>query len=270
MSVKVSGLYIYPVKSLAGIALGTSRVDAMGLQYDRRWMLVSPDGLFLSQRKLPEMALIHTVLDQGRLTLRKEGKEPLKVPDVTEQNEIMSVKIWNDRLDVPIVSKVCDRWLSDALGTACHLVYIPDDVIRQCDRDYAKEGDRTGFSDGFPMLIISEASLEDLNQRLQEKGDDSVEMRRFRPNIVVVGCKPYAEDDWQNFAINDLEMQGVKRCSRCILTTVDPDKGERSGAEPLATLKEYRQEDNKVFFGMNVIPQTLGEIKVGDSLKILG
>ena len=269
IQIKVSGLFIYPVKSLAGIALDSSRVDAMGLHNDRRWMLVSPDGLFLSQRKVPRMALINTALDdQGQLTLSMKGKKDHTVPLVDNNSKTKRVRIWNDELDVPVVSEDSDAWFSSALGVECQLVYIPDNVVRQCDPDYAKEGDRTGFSDGFPMLLISEESLSDLNSHLKQKGEAAVEMRRFRPNIVVTGCEPYAEDNWQVFKIADLQMRGVKPCSRCILTTVDPDKGERSGAEPLATLKEYRQEGNKVLFGMNVIPQTLGEIKVGDFLKL--
>lgn len=269
IQIKVSGLFVYPVKSLAGISLDSSRVDAMGLHYDRRWMLVSPDGLFLSQRKVPRMALINTALDdQGQLTLSMKGKKDHTVPLVDNNSKTKRVRIWNDELDVPVVSKDSDAWLSSALGVECQLVYIPDNVVRQCDPDYAKEGDRTGFSDGFPMLLISEESLNDLNSHLKQKGETAVEMRRFRPNIVVTGCEPYAEDNWQVFKIADLQMRGVKPCSRCILTTVDPDKGERSGTEPLATLKEYRQEGNKVLFGMNVIPQTLGEIKVGDLLKL--
>ena len=265
----VSQLNIYPVKSLAGISLDASKVDAMGLQYDRRWMLVSPDGLFLSQRKVPRMALIQTALDEkGKLTLSMEGKDDHQVPQLNNSNETLSVRIWKDELEVPKVGKATDAWLSQALGIDCHLVYIPDEVIRQCDMDYAKQGDRTGFSDGFPILLISEASLEDLNHHLQDKGEEAVEMRRFRPNIVVKGCEPYAEDNWQCFRIGDLEMRGVKLCSRCILTTVDPDKGERSGVEPLATLKEYRQDGNKVLFGINVVQQAQGELRIGELVHV--
>jgi len=264
LPIHITDLFIYPVKSLAGISLQASALDNMGLQYDRRWMLVSPDGLFLTQRKFPQMALINTQLEAGRLVLTKEGCDPHVVPEVTASNETMQVRIWHDTLHVPLVSKESDAWLSDALGTPCHLVYIPDDVIRQCDPEFAKQGEHTGFADGFPILVISQASLDDLNGRLK----NPVEMRRFRPNIVVSGCQPFAEDNWGEFSVGDVAMRGVKRCSRCILTTVDPEKGERSGKEPLETLSTYRQEGNKVYFGINVIHENPGTLKVGDELTL--
>jgi len=263
--ITISHLFIYPVKSLAGISLQASELDNLGLKYDRRWMLVSPDGLFLSQRKIPQMALIKTALnDKGRLTLSMQGKEDHLVPEVSDASETMSVRIWNDHLEVQKTGDESDAWLSAALGIDCHLVYISDDVERQCDLEFAQKGDKTGFSDGFPILVISEASLADLNSRLE----DPVEMRRFRPNIVVTGCDAFAEDTWAKFTIEKLLMKGVKLCSRCILTTVDPDKGERSGDEPLATLSSYRKVGKKVNFGINVIQQELGIVKVGDEINV--
>ena len=264
-NIRVTDLFIYPVKSLAGISLQASALDDMGLQYDRRWMLVSPDGLFLTQRKFPQMALINTQLEAGHLVLTKDGCDPHIVPEVTASNDTMQVRIWHDTLQVPLVSKESDAWLSDALGTQCHLVYIPDDVIRQCDPDFARQGDHTGFADGFPILVISQASLDDLNGRLE----NPLEMRRFRPNIVVTGCDPFAEDHWKKFTVGSVPMRGVKRCSRCILTTVDPEKGERSGKEPLETLSTYRQEGNNVYFGMNVIHENQGRLQVGDELTLI-
>jgi uncharacterized protein YcbX len=265
--VSVSALMIYPVKSCAGISLERSELDSMGLKYDRRWMLVSPDGKFLSQRTLPEMALIKTALDeQGGLTLSMQGKDHLQVPAADDKT--ITVKIWNDTVEANLVSDACDNWISGALGVACRLVYIADDVVRQCDLAYAKRGDRTGFSDGFPMLLISQASLDDLNQRLTARSVEPVEMRRFRPNIVVSGCQPYAEDTWQDFSIAGIPMRGVKPCSRCPIPTVNPDTGERTGTEPIATLSTYRKQGAKVFFGMNVIQQKTGVLKLGDELHV--
>ncbi len=256
---RISGLFIYPVKSLAGISLQRAQLDPMGLKYDRRWMLVSPEGAFLSQRTLPKMALIKTLLNEsGQLTLQKSGKEDLQVPEASDKT--MPVKIWNDTVMANLVDSHCDEWLEEALGVKCHLVYIRDDVVRQCDLDYASPGDRTGFSDGFPLLLISEASLQDLNQRLEQ----AVSMRRFRPNIVVSGCEAFAEDHWEDFILGDIPMRGVKPCSRCPIPTVNPDTGERSGTEPISTLATYRKKDHKVFFGMNVIHQKQGELKIGD------
>jgi len=262
--VRVTGLIIYPVKSLAGIQLQESEVDNMGLKYDRRWMLVSPEGKFLSQRTIPQMALIKTELDNGQLTLCMEGKDSLIIPATDHNSEKMNVVIWNDELQVQKVGDECDAWLSECLGVECHLVYIADDVMRQCDLDFAEEGEQTGFADGFPMLFISEESLADLNQRLDVK----VDMRRFRPNVVIAGCDPFAEDELKRFSIAGVAMKGVKPCSRCPMPMVDPDLGKRVGQEPIATLTKYRKWDNKVFFGMNVIHQQQGVIRVGDSLVL--
>lgn len=265
-SIHISGLFIYPVKSLAGISLQTSNVESMGLQYDRRWMLVSPDGLFLTQRKIPKMALIKTALDtNGKLTLSAKGMSDHSVPNTNNDCDTMSVRIWKDNLTVQKVDSETDTWLLSALGIDCHLVYIADEVERQCDLDYAQKGDQTGFSDGFPILLISEASLDDLNQRLEAP----VEMIRFRPNIVVSGCNAFAEDHWKRFTISKIEMHGAKLCSRCILTTVDPEKGERTSKEPLATLETYRKVDKAVNFGLNVIQQQHGILNIGDVVELL-
>lgn len=265
---KISALNIYPVKSLAGISLQTSELDSMGLKYDRRWMLVSPEGKFLSQRQISKMALIKTKLDkEGQLTLSMQGKPDHSVPCVTEFNVSMPVIIWDDVVQAKRVGDESDTWLSDVLDTSCHLVYISEDEIRQCDLDYAKQGDRTGFSDGFPILLLSEASLADLNDRL----DEPVTMQRFRPNIVVSGCDAFAEDQLKSFSISDVVMRGVKLCSRCVITTVDPETGVRFNMQPLATLMKYRKSkagnnSNKVFFGMNVIHESSGRLKVGDTI----
>lgn len=261
--VSVKQLYIYPVKSLAGIPLDQSNVDSMGLQYDRRWMVVSPEGNFITQRTDPKMALINTSLTDGRLTLSMANKEAHEVPLTTANSEQMDVVVWKDSLTASKVGAETDAWLSDALGIACHLVYIEEDVVRQCDLDFSDEGDRTGFADGFPILIVSEESLKDLNDKLESP----VDMRRFRPNIVVTGFDAFAEDKLSLFSIGDIPMKGVKICSRCPMPMNDPDLGERTSQEPIATLSTYRKWDGKIFFGMNVIQQKQGVISVGDILE---
>ncbi len=261
--ISVTQLFIYPVKSFAGIQLESSKVDSMGLQFDRRWMVVSPKGGFITQRTVPKMALINTTLDGAQLTLSTKGKELHKVALTTPDSEKIDVEVWEDSLRVSKVGNDTDAWLSDALGIDCHLVYIEDDVVRQCDLDFSDEGERTGFADGFPILIVSEESLIDLNQRL----DSPVDMRRFRPNVVLAGCEAFAEDKLSEFSIGDLQMKAVKICSRCPMPMVDPDLGERTSQEPIATLSTYRKWDGKIFFGMNVIQQQQGVISVGDSLE---
>ncbi len=261
--ITVSALYIYPVKSLAGIALESSELDSMGLKYDRRWMLVSPTGDFLSQRKIPKMALIQPKFIGKQLILSMAGREDLTVADTDinpNPERTMQVNIWKDKVTAQRVGDLADTWLSEALGIDCHLVYIPEHEIRQCDLEFAKQGDRTGFADGFPILLISTASLNDLNQRL----DESVTMKRFRPNIVVSGCEAFAEDSWREFTLGNIKMRGVKPCSRCILTTVDPETGKRTSPEPLKTLMQYRKQGNNVYFGQNIVHDSIGFLRIGD------
>jgi len=261
-AISVTQLFIYPVKSFAGIQLESSKIDSMGLQFDRRWMVVSSDGTFITQRTVPKMALINTALDGSQLTLSTDGKEPHKVALTTPISEKMNVVVWKDNLRVSKVGNETDSWLSSALGIDCHLVYIEDDVVRQCDLDFSEEGERTGFADGFPILIVSEESLIDLNQRMEVP----VDMRRFRPNIVIAGCEAFAEDKLTGFSIGSLTMKAVKICSRCPMPMNDPDLGVRTSQEPIATLSSYRKWDGKIFFGMNVIHQQQGLISVGDIL----
>ena len=259
-TITLSGLSIYPVKSLAGIELSQSDLQQTGLRFDRRWMVVSPDGKFLTQRSQPQMALVHTRIDNGQLTLSKQGMPDLLVPSIANTAQRMQVTVWRDTLAVAHISNAVDSWLSEAIGVACQLVYFPDDVLRGVNPDYAKPGDITAFADGYPLLLISQASLDDLNSRLQQP----LPMKRFRPNLVVTGCEPYAEDQWKNIQIGDIKLRVAKPCSRCATTTVDPETGQYTGKEPLRTLSKYRRQDNKVMFGQNLLHDNIGTLHVGD------
>lgn len=262
--ISVTQLFIYPVKSLAGIAIQQSEIDSMGLKYDRRWMLVTPDGKFMSQRKTPKMVLIKTALIDDQLILSAADKPSHKVVTPSNDSNVMEVEIWGDIVAASMVGTESDEWLSDILDVKCHLVYIPDDVVRQCDLAFSKEGERTGFADGFPILIISEESLNDLNKRL----NTPVDMRRFRPNIVISGIDAFEEDNLKNFHIGGVAMKGVKVCSRCPMPMVDPDLGERTSQEPIATLSTYRKWDGNIYFGMNVIHQQQGTLTISDEVVL--
>ena len=255
---QLAEINIYPVKSLAGIALQSSPLDAMGLRYDRRWMLVTPAGKFITQRTHPQMVLIQPQLADGVLTLTRRGMQDHHVAAVSTDSESMQVEIWNDRVNALHVSEETDAWLTQAIDAPCRLVYIADDEMRQCDPKYADEGDHTGFADGFPLLLISQASLDDLNTRLQQQ----LPMRRFRPNLVVSGCAPYAEDEWRQLRIGEISLRVVKPCSRCVITTVDPETGIKGPGEPLRTLATYRMRDNQVYFGQNLIHQQQGVLSL--------
>jgi hypothetical protein len=260
--VRLSEIHLYPVKSLAGIALQRASLDAMGLHHDRRWMLVDPVGRFLTQRSHPQMALIQPRLAHGMLTLSKAGMPDHRVPSASGDMRRVRVEVWRDRVEAVHLGAQTDAWLSRAIGVSCRLVFIEEDEVRQCDLNYAVEGERTAFSDGFPLLLISQGSLDDLNRRL----DEVLPMRRFRPNLVVAGCAPYAEDGWRRIVIGDVAMRVVKPCSRCVITTIDPATGIKGKDEPLRTLATYRMRGNQVYFGQNLIHEQQGVLTVGQEL----
>lgn len=257
-------ILIYPVKSFAGYSVSKGALGYRGLKHDRHWMLVDPQGQFLSQRKYPRMVLIQTELsDQTlRLTIPGHGTMQCQINENTGLQR--TVTIWNDTCQALQVNQAIDQWISDFLGIECSLVYLPEEEFRQVDQNYAQPSDQTGFSDGFPLLLISQGSLEDLNSRLQQP----VTMNRFRPNLVVSGIEPFAEDHWKKIRIGEVVFELVKPCSRCVMTTVNPETAEK-GKEPLATLSQYRTQANKVMFGQNVLHRSLGELSVGMKVEIL-
>ncbi len=260
----LSEIYRYPVKSLAGESIAKSRLDAFGLANDRRWMLVDSEGGFLSQRELPKMALIRPRIDPRGVTLEAPGMDPVHCDIPIADGRDMEVAIWQDRCPARPCGEVVDDWLSQFLGRECRLVYMAEDTFRQVDLNYARPGDRAAFSDGFSLLLISQASLDDLNRRLAAP----VSMLNFRPNLVVTGCEPYAEDNWRRIRIGEVSLRVVKSCSRCKITTVDPTTGE-AGSEPLKTLTRYRREGNRVLFGQNLVHESQGEFALGMPLEVL-
>jgi uncharacterized protein YcbX len=265
MGIELSGLYAYPVKSLQGLALPQAGVARRGLRWDRHWMVVDLDGRFVTQRQRPRMALIGCQVEGDRLRLSAPGMEDLELPAAPSRPAAVEVRIWNDRCLAASSGAQAAHWLSRFLDSDVQLVYLPGERVRPLDPTYARPEDQTGFADGFPFLLISEASLDDLNRRLERP----LSMRRFRPNLVVSGCEPYAEDRWRRIRIGGIEFRVVKPCSRCIITTVDPQTGERAGDEPLRTLRSYRQRDNKVFFGQNLIHDNTGPLRLGDQVEVL-
>jgi uncharacterized protein len=263
MTYILSAINLYPVKSLAGIAVNSWPVVKTGLQYDRQWMLVDNDGQFLSQRRVPKMALIKTAITAGELVLSAEGKSDLVLPLVPTSTATINVTIWHDSYAAQWVSSEADRWLNEILGFDCHLVYQPLDTVRSVDRQYAYASDQTTFSDGFPFLLVSENSLVVLNQAMQL----DFAMARFRPNLVVAGCPAYDEDSWRQIRIGGIGFRLPKPCSRCAVTTIDPITTE-IGKEPLATLNRLRKWQNKVYFGQNALHDSEGWLAVGDSVVI--
>lgn len=262
--ITLSGLYHYPVKSLRGNSLEQALLDERGIQFDRHWMLVDPDGGFITQRETPRMALVTTCLTADGLVLSAPGMADLVIPSEEGPGGILDVRIWGDRCRARLVPGVAGEWLSRFLGRDCRLVYLPRESRRPVDPVYAGSGDQVGFADGFPLLVISEASLEDLNSRLEQP----LQMRRFRPNLVIRGCPPYAEDGWRRISIGGVGFRLVKNCSRCAITTIDPESGEK-GREPLRTLSGYRRDGNKVNFGQNAIHDEPGRLELGMPVEIV-
>jgi len=260
-SMHLSSLYRFPLKSAAGESLQRCASDSLGLLGDRRWMVVAAGtGRFLTQRVLPRMALLqaHWQGDTA-LKLAAPGMPELLVR-VPDDKTMRCVQVWSANPVVPDAGETAAAWLSDFLGQACRLVYLPEDDGIQVDLDYARLGERTAFSDGFPFLLIGQASLDDLARRVGRP----LEMLRFRPNLVVSGAEPYAEDGWKRIRIGQLTFRVVKPCSRCVIPTLDPASGERApDREPLNTLLSYRKGPGGVFFGQNLIAEGRGELEVG-------
>ncbi|PKB16135.1 MOSC domain-containing protein [Flavobacterium sp. 5] len=266
---KLSEIWVYPVKSLGGISLQESQVTDRGLEFDRRWLLVDDDGQFLTQREYPKLALFRPEVEGGNLKITHRGLlESITVPlRPVSENEIAKIKVtvWDDTIDAFEVSATISEWFTKLLKISVRLVYMPDASERKVDPRYTISGDDiTSFADAYPFLIIGQSSLDDLNGRLEEK----VSINRFRPNFVFTDGEAFEEDSWSHFSIGNVPFVGVKPCDRCIMTTVDQEKGIISGKDPLKTLAKFRKFGNKVLFGQNVIGLGLGVVSVGDEIKL--
>jgi uncharacterized protein YcbX len=265
---RLSALYRYPLKSARGETLQQASLDKLGLDGDRRWMLVDEaSGRFLTQRAVPSMSQLSALWNaQGGLTLSAPGYERVDVALPDGDGPLRGVTIWRDSLRVPDAGDEAAAWVSEFIGKATRLVQVPLDRARMTEAGYGKDDDQVAFADGFPLLLIGQASLEDLSQQVGRP----LEMLRFRPNLVIEGSAAYAEDGWKRIRIGDVEFRVVKSCSRCILTTIDPQTGERSAdREPLATLQKYRSQADGAMFGQNLVNDGNGRLEVGMPVQIL-
>ncbi|WP_111672385.1 MOSC domain-containing protein [Algoriphagus litoralis] len=262
----VQDIFIYPIKSLGGIRQIEGLVEEKGFQYDRRWMLVDHQGVFISQRSHPHLAHLAVILGREDLTVfhKKEPSRAVNIPLNLAIGPELWVTIWDDRVVGKEVSPEINRWFSDFLGIEAKLMIMPEDSHRKVDPRYAVQGESVSFADGMPYLLIGQESLNDLNSRLEVP----IPMDRFRPNIVFSGGTPFLEDSLRKVKIGEVQFQIVKPCARCVMITVDQDSGEK-GKEPLKTLSSYRTINNKVYFGQNVVALQHGRIKIGDEIQIL-
>jgi uncharacterized protein YcbX len=262
----VTSLHVYPVKGGRGIALQTAVVERRGLRLDRRFLVVDEEARFVTQRTAPRLALVDVATDPGashEIALSAPGAPAIRMT-IADRQPRTRVVIWRDEVDAADCGDAAATWMSQWLGRPVRVVCMPDDVERAVDPKYARPGDLVGFADGYPLLLASAASLDDLNARLSEP----VAMDRFRPNVVVSGSDPWAEDGWRRIRVGELVLRVVKPCVRCTVTTIDQRTAER-GVEPLRTLATFRARDNEVLFGQNCIPESPGRIAVGDTVTVL-
>lgn len=266
MSASLSALYVYPVKSCAALAPASAQVEARGLAGDRRWLVVDAAGKFVTGRLYARMPLIRaTPLAQG-LRLEAPDMPPLEIAIPPADAPRRRVEVWRSPVDALPAEAAADAWFSRFLGAELSLVHMDEAAHRAVSPDYGRPGDEVSFADGYPLLLISAAALDALNARLAEP----VDMRRFRPNLVVTGTAPHAEDHWKRIRIGDVEFDVVKPCTRCVFTTVDPQRGQRNAdGEPLKTLTGYRRTAAGVTFGQNLIPRGRGTIALGDAVEVL-
>lgn len=266
MSPTLSQLYRYPVKSIAADALSSAEVEPRGLRGDRRWMVVDSQGKFVTGREHGALTRIRATTHDGHaLTLSAPGHGSVRAvsqPDGVRQR----VTVWKNTVDALPANEAADAWISDYLGQPARLVFMDDAARRPVNPERGQPGDEVSFADGYPLLLISQAALDALNAKLPAP----IPMQRFRPNLVVAGTAPHAEDGWRRIRIGTIEFDVVKPCVRCVFTTVDIDSGLRDpGGEPLRTLIGYRRTPSGVTFGQNLIPRGSGRLQVGDAVTVL-
>ena len=267
MAITVTGLNIYPVKGLKGIALTEATATERGLEHDRRFMIVDDAGMFRTQREHPRLATIWTEIAGDSLRLSAEDRDEIAVPLAPISGPRVRVQVWNSTVDALGVP-AADEWLTEYLGMPSHLVYMPDYSRRTSNPKYGGTGKAVGFADGYAYLAANEASLDELNQRLAAKGHPALPMNRFRPNLVVSGETPFGEDHWGEIRVGEAVLRAAKPCGRCQVTTTDQATGEVRGPEPLATLGEYRDSaEFGVMFGMNLVTVNGGRVRVGDEVR---
>lgn len=262
---QVEQLFIYPIKSLRGIAVSSIAVTPTGFEMDRLMMLVDENGRFISQREHPQLCAFEVSLDfktkMVNVTKSNETIEILGYPTHHLQN--CSVTIWDDEVEALVAEPTINQWFSKWLQVKVRLVYLPNKQARSVTLPVSQINVPVSFADAYPILLIGQESLK----LLQSKVNLAIEMERFRPNLTFTGGKPHGEDDWKNIQINQVDFSIIKPCARCNVTTLHPITG-LSTDEPLKTLSTYRKVGHKILFGQNTIPKSFGTIKVGDSILV--
>jgi len=262
MTPRIHSLHVYPIKSCQGIDLKSAELTPTGFSYDRHWMLVDKQGQFLTQRQLPQMALIKPELTANSLIVSHDSSGQIEIPLLGDDRNRKLVNIWNDRCNAAIVSTQASQWFSTVLDTDCDLVFMPPSETRQVDQNFSEKGQIVGFADGFPLLLLSLASIDLLNEKMQQK----IKIDRFRANIIIDGCTAHAEDHWSSLTVNGIVIRLPKPCSRCVIPSIHQHTAEKHPAV-LKTLASYRRREGKVYMGQNGLHLSNGQIDVGQPVE---
>jgi uncharacterized protein YcbX len=253
-------LYIYPIKSLAGIPVQSAKAEEMGFENDRRWMLIDEESQFITQRNYPNLSQFYPQINGGKIEISYQDTKNEFLINENLDEPIFS-KVWDDQSKVVEVNKETSKWFSEALGFSCKLVKIGNKGDRKHRSTKLDKTLNVSLADGYPYLLIGSESLDSLNEKLEEK----ITINRFRPNIVISTELPHEEDTFDSFQIGNVKFKNAKPCERCVMINNNPLTGIIL-KEPLKTLSAYRKVDNSVLFGTNILCLNEGTITVGDVL----
>jgi len=256
----VKEIYIYPIKSLAGISCQQALAEEMGFENDRRWMLIDAENQMITQREHRIMSQFYPQISGGKISITFQDQKHEFSIDEHLDNSI-EVNVWDDKSEVIEVNASTSKWFSEHLGFECKLVKIIKNGDRKHESSRLKETFNVSLADGYPYLMIGSQSLDFLNEKLTDK----ITVLRFRPNIVISTETPHEEDDFTTFKIGEVDFKNIKTCERCIMVNNDPENGKLK-KEPLKTLSKYRVVNNSVLFGTNVVSLNSGIITVGDEI----
>lgn len=270
MTATLASIHIYPLKSCAPLPLEEAGVEKRGLARDRRWMVIDADDRFVTGRQKPRMTLIRARPDGEALHLSAPSMPELRLSPPAPTGARVDTAVWGARVTPLLADAGAHAWISAFLGAPCRFVHMDADCVRpmkaKYDGRYGTDDDEVSFADGFPLLLISQAALDQLNGRLARP----VPMLRFRPNLVVAGTAPHAEDGWKRIRVGAIEFDVLKPCTRCVFTTVEFEHGRfADDGEPLRTLLTYRRSSDGVTFGQNLIPRGGGRVRAGDPVEVL-
>ncbi|GAB3138713.1 MOSC domain-containing protein [Micromonospora sonneratiae] len=270
---RLASIHTYPIKGCHRLDHDGASVEPWGLAGDRRWMILDEDGVGVTQRETTRLTALRAQVRPGGLELRAAGLPTVELPEPVDGDQV-EVRVFRSTTPLParFAGPTADEWLGELLDRKVRLVWLGDPTVRPVNPRYGEPGDRVSFADGYPVLLANTASLDVLNGWIRDSGSEEgpLPMARFRPNLVVDGAEPWAEDDWlgRRLQIGTVVFRAVKPCDRCVVTTTDQETGQR-GREPLRTLGRHRNVDQGLLFGLNLVPDGTGEVHVGDEVRLL-